>query len=262
MTRTIRALAVPVLAALLLAGCGSTEDQAAPTATQAQQSDGGGAPTSDGGDTASSGDEAVSASDDGGKVEAAPVEETVTDDFGETCAPEDLDEIEGMCVSDEDVSAATADLGGPLDGHKISGSSGEVYTLGAPEAVPDRYATAMHELGYVDKAIDGYKAIPVQIDNSEGSSDVDVFTLTLVDADGQQLEFPIAADFLYDAYTAPDNDGTINDQDVVTEIEHGNTYVVPTAKKTQYFIASADLLSDDEYSYIAIDGQDSGTTAD
>lgn len=256
MSRTIRALAVPVLAALLLAGCGATEDTADPKSTQAQQSDEGGAS-----DQGGAGEAAAS---DGGAVEAQETAqaETVTDDTGATCALEDLDEVEGLCVSDEDAEQAMAGLGGPLDGHEITGSSGEVYTLGTPVAIPDRYATAMHELGYVDKAIDGYKAIPVQIDNSEGSSDVDVFTLTLVDADGQQLEFPIAADFLYDAYTAPDNDGTINDQDVVTEIEHGNTYVVPTAKKTQYFIASADLLSDDEYSYIAIDGQDSGTTAD
>lgn len=43
MSRTIRVLAAPVLAALLLAGCGGTDDakdQSAPTA-QAQQSDGG-----------------------------------------------------------------------------------------------------------------------------------------------------------------------------------------------------------------------------
>ncbi|UEJ83455.1 hypothetical protein Bra3105_03840 [Brachybacterium halotolerans subsp. kimchii] len=245
MTRTIRTLAFPVFAALLLAGCGSTEDQAAPATTQSQQSDGGAA-SSDGEDL----------SDTNGveDPDALPTQAGVT---GEECAPDLWDEIEGVCL---DESAMPPIM---VEGAFGFSEGGATYTLGTPEDLPADVADALKGIDVSEADLAKIKVIPVEIDNTEGNSTETLYGATAVTEGGDQHEWLALGGYLFDVSDkyAEENNSGLGDPpfDAVNEFEEASwKEVVPTAKDTQYLVVDDGTDLTGTFTYMEMEGGETG----
>lgn len=245
MTRTIRTLAVPVLAALLLAGCGSTDDQAAPASSQGQQSDAGGASPSDGDDLA----DTNGVTDEEPSVQAGVSEED--------CDPELWDEIEGQCMDP-----------GAADPLKIEGAfgfseGGATYSLGAPTDLPTDIADALKGIDLSEADLAKIKVIPVEIDNTEGNGTETLYGATAVTEGGEQHEWLALGGYLFDVSDkyAEENDSGLGDPpfDAVNEFEEASwKEVAPTAKDTQYLVVDDGADLSGTFTYMEMEGGEAG----
>ena len=222
MQRTIRRLAVPLAGALLLAGCGSTNDspEAADAEQQTVASDGGaGAPMDDGGD-----DDAVDES------EAWPEVDDGT--------PPGPFTPEGA-------------VGGTLNG--------SVYTLGALEPLPEDITDLLAAAGYAEKDTEGLRLLPVHIDNSQGSETEGMYSATAVTEDGQQYSYDTLGSFLFqvsEGYAETEGAGMGDPvYDALWErYEEESVEVAPTAKGDGYIVVEG--LEDPDnakFTYFAIE---------
>ncbi|WP_152353272.1 hypothetical protein [Brachybacterium subflavum] len=235
MKRTLLTLAVPVLAALMLAGCGGTEDAAKPA--QTQQSDAGG--VSDGGDDLA---DTNGVTDEEPSVQAGVSEED--------CDPELWDEIEGQCM---DPSVAD-----PL---KIEGAfgfseGGATYTLGTPTDLPADLAEIVNGAG---GDTDGVKVIPVEIDNTQGTGSETLYGATSVTEGGEQHEWQSLGGYLYDVSEAMGSGLGDPAYDAIWEA-HEDAYgeIAPTAKDTQYLVVDDGTDLSGTFTFMEMQGGETG----
>ncbi|MCG7309258.1 hypothetical protein [Brachybacterium sp. ACRRE] len=240
MKRTLRTLAVPVLTAVLLAGCGGasgdSESSSASSTSKSQQSDTGGA------------SDASAPMDDGG-------DDTLYDEAN--CSPELWDEVEGICAD-----ASTLE---PLSVEGAFGFSegGATYTLGVPHPLPGPVIDGMKGLGFTDAELSAIKVIPVEIDNTEGLQSESLFGATAVSEDGQQHEWLSLSGYLFDTLDeyAEKNDSGLGDPvyDELYEVkEDAIQEVARTAKSTQYLVADDEADLDGKFTYMELEGGELG----
>ncbi len=206
MNRTLRAVALTPVAALLLVACGGSEapaESSAPPSAEESTLD-----PSDGGES----DEGAGDSQAADESDAWPEV-----DDGEPSGPFDLE-------------GAT---GGTLDG--------SVYTLGAPEELPSDVVALLVDAGYPEKDLAGVRVIPVQIDNSRGSATESVHGATAVTEGGEQFAFTTLGNHLIDvAQGYADAEGSGMGDPVYDSLwergEDESKEVAPTAQATVYIL--------------------------
>lgn len=204
MKRISTALAVPLAAVVFLAGCAGTSGSAEPSdpAEKATTSDGGTAPMDDGGDDSGITDES----------EAWP---EVDDE-----APQGPFSPEGA-------------VGGTLDG--------SVYTLGAPEPLPDDITALITDAGFPEKDLEDLTLLPVDIDNTKGSVTESIYSATAVVEGGDQYVFTTLGGYLMDVsdgYADLESSGMGDPvyDDLQDRAREELKEVAPTAQATVYLM--------------------------
>ncbi|PWH05348.1 hypothetical protein DEO23_12200 [Brachybacterium endophyticum] len=205
MSRTLRTLAVPLAAMLMLAGCGNTEESASEPTAQAQQSDGGG----------------VSESDGGGST--APMDDGGDGSEEADCAPEDFDEVEGMCAGEE--TALGAPQGDLFSQGQFTVIGYTNYLLTVPADCPEDIVAFVKDAGG-----DPVECIKVDVDNAQGSEAANVQAAALVSGEGEQFEYEVAWNALDELTPALLDDGP-------TDVNDGYYYT----------LADGTEISEDEY---------------
>src|SRR5699024_2419783 len=202
MRTTITRLApITAIAALALTGCGSTDQEA----TDAP------APTTDQSET-----------DDG------------ADDQDEAPAPSNPDEEEAWPIVD------AGHLDGPftLEGATGGTLDGSVYTLGAPEALPEDIGALLAAINIPQDQIDSTYLIPVNIDNSGGTETQEVYSASAVTEDGESIELNSLSGSLIDTADelGPDEAGYDAYEALWDRGREESVEVLPTAEETAYLV--------------------------
>lgn len=211
MKRTLRVLALPA-AILLLAACGSNTN-----------------------------------TDDGPATDAPAAEAENVDDSDAWPIVED--ENGNVVENPEDEPANNVPSEFPVAAATGTNETGAVFTLQAPEDVPDDVADLLRKAGMQDKDLEGIRVIPVEIDNTLGSETADIYSATAVTADGKQYELDTMMGYLQ---TIADGSGLADtDYDAYEALwdraDESSVDVAPTAKATDFLILEgvpdADSLS-------------------
>lgn len=249
MKRTLRLLAVPAAAMLLLASCGTNDEPAPAEDTAAQE-----APQAD----------------------AEPMDDGGNDTIGEEDESDSwpiVEDEDGNVVENPQGDAAVGEWGPTGEGTAVTNELAMLRTYLYPEAPADieslRDAAGEDAVGYIS----------VEIDNSQGSDTADVLTVDLVDENGDQYHYEKASDIYSDwagtmrddgpdedfPYWYSDSEGNEISEDQYDELQalaqtldetHWDTSAMPTATTTAWLIGP-EVPETVTYAEVTIPGMDS-----
>lgn len=200
MRTTITRLApLAAIAALALAGCGGTEQQPADTPAAEQ-----------------------------------PQADEGADEQGDAPEPSNEDDEDAWPIVDD------GHLDGPftLEGATGGTLDGSVYTLGAPEALPEDIGALLAAINIPQDQIDSTYLIPVNIDNSGGTETQEVYSASAVTEDGESIELNSLSGNLIDTADelGPDEAGYEAYEALWDRGREESVEVLPTAEETDYLV--------------------------
>lgn len=240
MKRTLRSLAVPLLAALMLAGCGHSDTAEPEPSASAQAKE-----------------------SDGGSEKETSDRNSVTDSEGTMCAPFDYDPVEDLCA-DSDGPVMPSDGGDPdampatdsaeEDGYYSRGQYTVIgftsYLLTIPADEPEDIKQYREKVGE-DEA--GY--ISVDVDNADGEDYAEVSGVVLVDVAGETYTYEPVWSAIGDWQDRVDIESDEVTYDEGTDLY--NKYldgdVPPTAKRTVWLIGPK---VPEKMTYVEMDDRD------
>ena len=200
MRTTITRLApLAAIAALALAGCGGTEQQPADTPAAEQ-----------------------------------PQTDEGAGEQGEAPEPSDEDEEDAWPIVDD------GEAPGPFkpEGAKGGTLDGSVYTLGAPESLPEDIGDLLVAINIPQDQVDATRLIPVHIDNSDGTETQELYSASAVTEDGESIELNSLAGHLIDTADELGQDEAGHDayEALWDRGREESVEVLPTAEGTDYLV--------------------------